>query len=283
MSIDSNEPKSPPEGASQVEQLKEREAFVRTFIRKGVELTETLLRENEDLRDQVSSFRTDNARLRAQVASDDAIRDLIRSIERLESEKRSLLVKSTELEERRRRREGQYEEVERELNVLANLYVATDQLHTTLSVKEVMRHLCDMLRQFVGAEKFAIYILSENGRTAVPIGHEGLQDSEVRPLSIGEGPIGEACLTGMTSLRARMNSEPDTEEPLAVVPLVVDGRPVGAIAIRSLFEQKDNWTEVDQALFRLLGAHAGAALIAANLYEKSSSATVALSGLLERL
>jgi hypothetical protein len=34
--------------------LKEREAFVRSFLRKGVEYTELLLRENQDIRRELS-------------------------------------------------------------------------------------------------------------------------------------------------------------------------------------------------------------------------------------
>ena len=73
---------------------REREAFVRQFLRKGVEVTESLLEENKEIREQISRIRDENTRLRAHVASDDAIRDLLRKIEQLEHERRSLLAKS---------------------------------------------------------------------------------------------------------------------------------------------------------------------------------------------
>ena len=82
-----------------VDLTKEREAFVRTFLRKGVELTEDLLRENDVLQSQLSSLQIENARLRAQVASDDAIRELLRTVEALEQEKKELMQRSRELEQ----------------------------------------------------------------------------------------------------------------------------------------------------------------------------------------
>ena len=56
--------------------VREREAFVRSFLKKGFELTEELLVENTGLRGEIARVRDENARLRAAVASSEAIRDL---------------------------------------------------------------------------------------------------------------------------------------------------------------------------------------------------------------
>jgi hypothetical protein len=101
--------------------VKERETFVRSFLKKGVEYTEALLRENLEIREELLSLRTENTRLRAQVASDDAIRDLLRTVDRLEQERNALLERSHQLEESRRRHEGRAAEIEQEVNDLANL------------------------------------------------------------------------------------------------------------------------------------------------------------------
>ena len=89
-----------------VDLTKEREAFVRTFLRKGVELTEDLLRENQELQSEMSRLQIDNARLRAQVASDDAIRELLRTVDALEQEKKDLMSRSRELEQATRKHQG---------------------------------------------------------------------------------------------------------------------------------------------------------------------------------
>ena len=260
----------------------EREAFLRTFMRKGVELTEELLSENEELRQELAAVRDVNARLRAQVASDDAIRDLLRTVDHLEAEKRGLLDRSQQLEADRRGDEGRYEEIEQELNDLANLYIASYQLHASLSVRRVVRHLKDTLGQLVGAEAFLIYVVDPVRSKVVPIGHEGVPASVVRGLDLGEGPTGEACLTGIPRIREEL-VDGSVDNPLAVIPLVADGRPVGAITIVGLLVQKTGWASVDRELFNLLGAHAGTALIAANLYAASEGPVPALRGVCDHI
>ena len=118
---------------------REREAFVRQFLRKGVELTESLIEDNKALRADLAEAQREIARLRAQVASDDAIRDLLRKIEALEVERNRLLERSTALEESTRRSETRNFEVEQELHDLANLYIASSHLHSTLSVKPCLK------------------------------------------------------------------------------------------------------------------------------------------------
>src|SRR5688572_8746858 len=93
---------------------RERDQFVRQFLKKGVEVTESLLEENREIRDQLNRIREENARLRSQIASDDAIRDLLRKIEQLESERRSLLAKSDELAQWTKQSEVRAEEIEQE-------------------------------------------------------------------------------------------------------------------------------------------------------------------------
>ncbi len=265
-----------------VDLTKEREQFVRTFLRKGVELTEELLSESADLRKEVARLERDNARLRAQVKSDNAIRDLIETIEELEREKRSLLDRSSELEASQREDEGRYTRIEAELNDLANLYIASYQLHASLSVRRVVRHLRDTIGQLVGAEAFAIYVNDRERKLAVPIGFEGLEADAVRPVGIGEGIIGEACITGIERIRDDF-ADGTLQDPVAVIPLLVEGRPIGAIAVASMLEQKSEWASVDRELFKLLGAHAGTALIAANLYASMSGPEAALEGLFDNL
>src|SRR5579862_5513010 len=80
-------------------QLKvQRDSFVHTFFKKGAEFTEELLHENERLRKAQADVESENAALRTQLASDEAIRDLLRKIEDLEREKSLLLSNMREAE-----------------------------------------------------------------------------------------------------------------------------------------------------------------------------------------
>src|SRR3984957_10333916 len=73
-------------------ELKEkRDAFLQTFFKRGAELTDELLGENGRLREKLSRLETENATLKTQLASDNAIRDLLKKIEELEREKARLL------------------------------------------------------------------------------------------------------------------------------------------------------------------------------------------------
>ncbi len=262
---------------------REREVFVRQFMRKGVELTEGLLEENKALRSDLAEAQREIARLRAQVASDDAIRDLIRKIESLEHERNKLLERSTELEESTRRTEHRNEEVEQELHDLANLYIASSHLHSTLSVRGVTRHLKELLQQLVGAEQFAIYLLDTKGGVARPIAQDGFGDEPLASVRPGEGAVGEVLMTGVPRVHDRVAEIGTLENPVAVIPLMVRDKAVGAIAIVSLFRQKEVWAAVDRELFNLLGSHAATALIAANLYAEVEGPLTALEGVDDRL
>jgi hypothetical protein len=262
-----------------VDLSKERESFVRSFLKKGVELTEQLLRENEDLRQQLARAQDDNARLLAQVASDDAIRELLTKIELLEREKRQLLARSEALSTAKRADDDRYSEIERELNDLANLYVASFQLHTSLSPRRVLRHVLDMLGQLVGAYSSVVYVAQ--GDKAVPVALENVNE-RVNPVQLGDGPIGEACLTGIARIPEKLTPG-SVADPLVIVPILVEGRPAGAITIISVLAQKQAWASVDQELFKLLGAHAGPAIVAANLYASVANTQEAFRGLVENL
>jgi hypothetical protein len=262
-----------------VDLSKERETFVRSFLKKGVELTEQLLRENNELREQMARLQENNARLAAQVASDDAIRELLITIEKLEREKRHLLDRSEALVTKKREDEDRYSEIEREVNDLANLYVASFQLHASLSPRRVLRHVLDMLGQLVGAYSFAVYIVLND--KAVCVAQENVTE-RLYPVGLGDGPIGEACLTGIAKVPEKLN--PGTvADPMVIIPIIVEGRPVGVISIISVLAQKQAWASVDQELFKLLGAHAGPAIVAANLFSSVANTQEAFRGLMDNL
>ncbi len=99
----------------------EREEFVRAFLHKGVELTESLISENESLAERARKLEEDNARLRAQLKSDDAIRELLTKIETLERERRAQLERSSELAAEGGQTQEGHHEAEGSFNGLASL------------------------------------------------------------------------------------------------------------------------------------------------------------------
>ena len=261
----------------------ERETFVRNFLHKGVELTEDLIRENQGLEQQVRHLQDDNTRLRAQLASNDAIRELLVTVEQLERERKSLLSRSDELERAFAQHEQRHVEVENELNDLASLYVASFQLSGTLSVGRVVRHMCELLEQLVGAQSFVVYIVSPDGKRGLPVGSRGQGDVAALPsVSVEEGIIGDVCLTGVPRVTDPQQPRRDGE-PLAILPLVFDTEVVGIIAISKLLPHKRSWARVDEELFKLLSAHGATALIAANMYAIEGGPRAALRDVIGRM
>ncbi len=258
----------------------ERETFVRTFLHKGVELTEDLLRENQGLEAEARRLRDENTRLRAQLASNDAIRELLTTVEALERERNSLLNRSDELENAARQTEARYRNVEQELNDLASLYVASFQLSNTLSVRRVLRHLCELLEQLIGAQSFAIYVLSIDGKRARLLSGRGKAADGVDELPVDDASFLDACLTGVPKIHEleERDAAAARAAPLAVLPLSFDGEVVGVITIHELLSHKRCWALVDRELFKLVCAHGAAALIAANLYEAEAGPRAALDG-----
>ncbi len=59
--------------------------------------------------------------------------------------------------------------------------------------------------------------------------------------------------------------------PVSCIPLKVEERPVGVIAIYKLLEQKDGFTSLDQEILGLLAAQAAATLIGARIFTRAGS------------
>lgn len=244
---------------------KERDAFIQQFFRKGAQLTEELLRENERLRDKITELDAENGKLRAHLASDSAIRDLLRKIEELEQEKRDLVTQSVRMVAASDRFNSRYSEAEGELANLANLYVALSQLHSVRSIRLVLRNLKELLAQFLGAGAFAVYLVEDT--ELVAIASEGVPVSQIDRLPVTHGVIGEAFSKGEIFFDdTRDVSKGSIEAPVAVIPLDFDGRTVGVIAIFGTLPQKTEFVNVDTELFKLLGAQAAPALINARLF-----------------
>jgi hypothetical protein len=246
-----------------------RDAFLHTFFRRGAELTDELVAENKRLRDEMHTLEEENAALKTQLASDRAIRDLLEKIDGLEREKSRLLSTVHEHEEITNRFTNRFVEIEQELESFANLYVASFQLHMSLRARAVARNVRELLVQLIGARSLAIYFLDEDRKRLTPITSEGIDLATLPEVAL-DGATSEAVgailertvLTGVAHVAEGEVSTP----PAACIPMWLEDRVVGAIVVYSLLEQKRRFVTVDRELFKLLGAHLGATLVAAHLW-----------------
>lgn len=259
--------RSPPPSGPPEDLKRERDAFIEQFFRKGAQLTEELLAENKRLVERMADLETENSKLRAHLASDTAMRDLLKKIEELEQDKQDLTHRSSHMEAVTTKYTVHFAEVEDELANLANLYVAISQIHSGHSVRAVLRTLKELLAQFVGAAAYAVYLASEDRKELLAIASEGISRDEIEHASVESGPVGETFLKGELFFATSGDTSKGTvKAPAAVIPLKVDARAIGVIAIFATLTQKTEFFRVDSELFRLLGEHAASALVNARLF-----------------
>ena len=287
--------KSEPPTPSAAESKRQRDTFLQTFFQKGAEFTHDLLRENERLRKQSFDLEQENAQLRTQLASNDAIRDLLRKVEELEREKSALLSSMYEAEAISTRFCNRQSEMEDELHKLANLYVASYQLHSTLSLTRVFSHLRELLAQLVGARAHALYLHDPTKNVLLPVASDGVPLSALPAVPVAENSAGTRAtdalltvervfLTGVPIICEDLPSVRDIDpakSPAACVPMRFDDRVVGVIVVYTLLEQKPQFVPVDYELFKMLGAHAATALLGALLYRDAEGKLPGLEVLLQ--
>jgi putative methionine-R-sulfoxide reductase with GAF domain len=249
--------------------VKERDEFLQNFS-KGSRIAEEFVREHDRLQDQLRQLEAENARLRAKVEADSAVRELLDKIEQLEKEKRDLLSRFHAAEAASSEVTQRVQEIEAEFANLANLFVASNQLHGSLSPRGVMRRIKEVLAQLVGAERYCIYLTNGDRSELVPIAFEGVPGDKLSPVPVGKGPVGDVFRTGAARVVEEVDpSRGALEAPAAVIPLSVDDQPVGVIAIFSTLSQKSRFDTIDFELFKLLGQHAAAALVSASLFAQA--------------
>ncbi len=247
------------------------DTYVQQFFRKGAQLTEELLQENEQLRRAHVHLESENAALRTQLASDHAMRDLLRKIKQLEKEKDDLLSHVHEAELQSTRFGARFHEMEEELSKLANVYVASYQLHSTLNLQSVVKHLKELLQQLVGAQKYAVFMSDPPGKHLLLVASEGIDERKLARITLGAdepiAPFAERVfLTGASRITEGPLAKSSERSPAAVLPMHFDDRVVGVIVIHTVFPQKPAFGPVDFELFKMLGAHAASALAGALLY-----------------
>jgi GAF domain-containing protein len=255
------------------------ERFLDLF-NQGREFTEELLRENERLRHQVA--------LLEQSSRGEEVDTLRRNLERLARENREIRERFARVEEQNLEYMARYQEIEEQNNNLANLYVASYQLHSTLDFAEVIEIVKEIMINLIGAEAFSVLLFDHKAgafETVAFSGAEIVAGIDLLSVRSDAGPYGRVAVTRESyytdeELRGRT---PSVDRPIAVVPLKINEQVIGLLAIYSVFEQKHAFTAVDYELFSLLAAHAAAAIFSSRLYSQSERKLNTIQGFLDLL
>lgn len=207
-----------------------------SLLKKSQAFAEKLLTENEQLKLKLAAL---EERASAAASERDGLRKRIDEIE----------VDTGSSSQR-------FQEIDEELNALANLYIATWQLHSTLDLHEVVSVLMEIVVNLIGADQSVIYLQDELRGTLVPVSERS--GTPATNVAFGEGPIGEAVASGEVI-------ESPGQVPAVVVPLRLGDRILGAVVIKSFFVQKEEITDLDRQLFDLMAQQGSSALYAAYL------------------
>jgi hypothetical protein len=224
-----------------------------------------LLEENEKLRGQVLSLESEQRHLSEQLQ---AFRD---EAARFGREQAELQQRLAEIQGESRRFAQQFEDVERQNSNLANLYVASYQLVGTLDRGQVLQVIQEILANLVGCEETAVFELDDQGEGAGLrlISANGIEPRGLARVARGQGAIGGVAESGETWIAGEGGAAGPAEEHLtACVPLKLEDRVTGAIAVFRLLPQKNGLEPVDRELFDLLATHAAMALYCTGLHQR---------------
>ena len=265
----------------------EKGAAVVAIFNRAADFARELMAENQSLRDRLESMETRDREAAENPHDWAKLRHELRNqISSLETENRSMAEHLRQVESENHQFAERYVEIEEENNNLANLYIASYQLHSTLDPGEVLNVILEIVINLIGADVFCIYVFDEQTGSLEPVAAEGRATADFPTVAAGQGLLGQSVSSGEVvsgDLQDTPGVDQPVGEPVVSIPLSVDERPVGAIAIHSLLQQKDGFTALDHELFTLLAGHAATAIFASRLYSQSERKLSTIQGFIDLL
>ncbi len=247
------------------------------MLRKGRAFTEELMGENERLRYRVVQLEAERM---------NPSESLIKEVERLRVENGQMAQKLDFLDSKFQAVEAEnkdfaqrYVEVEEQNESLANLYVASHRLHSTLDSSEVVECIKEILLNMIGSEDFGLFVVDDETGELVRAGYEGETAGRADHSVIGLGD----GLEGVVALGGEPVFSEAGERPCACVPLKIKDRVVGVIAIYALLSHKRGLSMLDHKLLELLAGHAASALISSKLYSMADRKLRTIEGFMSLL
>jgi len=267
--------------------LEKGEEFLEMF-RKGQEFTQDLLRENERLRYRVIQLE-ENMKEKLEAPGPDShdpdVAEMTSKLNHYKSRLKELEDKLAEIEAENVDFAQRYIDVEEQNNNLANLYVASYQLHSTLDYEEVLQIILEIIINLIGAEVFSIYLLDEKMHTLNPAAAEGISVEEIPAVILGEGVIGKSAQSNQSYFNDNPpeNLKERLQDPLVCIPLTIKNDVIGVLALFRLLQQKESFAPVDFELFTLLAGHAATAIFSSRLFTESKRKLSTFQGFLDLL
>ena len=207
----------------------------------------------EEQQQYVNALLRENENLRAAAAiAEEQHRAATGELERLRARFEEIAVANHRFAER-------YQQIEEQSSNLANLYVASYQLHTSVDRDAVLNAIQEIVINLIGSEQLAVYQYNSDAEYEL-VAQFGLDPARLLKTIGGEYAVEKLG-------EGHIFQEPTEGEPLtACIQLRIEDRVVGAILVFRLLEHKTELQPLDYELFDLLGVHASVALYCATLH-----------------
>ena len=231
-------------------------AYIRLAQEQQTEYVHALLAENERLRAAVVKLESDKR------CSDEQCRIATTELETLRNE-------LEEIASQNESHVGRYQQIEIHNSNLANLYVASYQLHTSIDRESVLNVIQDIIANLVGSEEVAVFETGPTGAFVLSAS-SGVDAARLTRFTLGEGPIAQRVRSGQIYVNPEAGAGLD--QVTACIPLSIGASLFGAILVFRLLDHKTALQPVDHEIFDLLAVHAATALYCATVREKLAGA-----------
>ena len=241
----------------------EHGAYVRRVQEETQSFAQDVLGDVQRLRVLVATLERELSRQQAQVAA------LRAEGQRHQEEEAALLAQLAGIRAETEGYAARYAEIEHQNSALANLYVACYRLHSTLDRKEVVAGIQEIVANLIGSEDAALFELDPDKQVLELVASFGVDPERWRSVPVAAGLIGRTARTGETFVAGEDAPAPgDGPESglTACIPLLLDGRVMGVIAIFALLPQKSAIEQLDRELFDVLANQAAFALYCTSLH-----------------
>lgn len=267
---------------------------VEQMLARAQAFTEKLLAENSRLRQALAAAHASTVGSQRTVSSSTREAELAKQLEEAkvrvaalersrtsqEPQQDRLVRLESELAELKRR----HAELEQQNSNLANLYVASHQLHSTLDFREVVAIVMEIVINLIGAEVFSIMLIDGKSEELCVVTAEGMERQPTARIRVGDGVIGRAAKEGKAHYRSPSEESPvDFMHPMAVIPLKIKDHVIGVISVYRLFAQKEGFAPLDYELFDMLAGHAATAIFSSKLYSESERKLTTIQSFLDLL
>ena len=251
---------------------------------KVAEFTKELVAQNAELQQRLQELQGERGQL-LEAGGGGPEQKLLKRLEQLQQERQEILDRYHRKQEENKDFFDRFLEIESENNNLANLYVASYQLHSTLDFHEVLDIITEIIINLIGAQTFGIWLLDEKKNLLQPLKAEGVAIQNLPAMAVGEGIIGSVAQAGEVWYRESWSRQDPlaVDQPLVCVPLKIKDRVIGVIVVFRLLPQEERLVKMDYDLFTLLAAHAATAVFGARLYSDSVRKRTTIKGFLDLL